>query len=137
MKDKHKKDRVSGTSPDKVMSQMVGNVFEMLYRKELKYTSPHININFMTSYLQNIYGNHPNLCGIAIVRHIMQMLSVEHIPNSVIKKAVAYENENDDVVKFHKTSVVNRLFAFLLNRKIECPKKHRSEKYKSLPGLTL
>lgn len=101
MRNKHETTTVSGTFKDKVMSKMVGNIFEMLWRKETKYTSPYINIDFLTTYLNNTYENYPNLCGIVIVRHIMQMLSVEHIPNSLIKKAMSFEKENDDVSKFH------------------------------------
>ena len=50
MKEKHTKDRIEGQCSG-MMTKMINKVFESLYREQLEYTPPYVNIKFFTKYM--------------------------------------------------------------------------------------
>jgi len=56
---------------------------------------------------------------------------------SLIEKVMSFERENADVVRFHQTSIINKLFSLLLLKNFKCPKGHKSGTLMTSLGLIL
>jgi hypothetical protein len=52
------------------MTTMMNKVFESLYREELAYTPPYVNIKFFTKYMTIMFSE-ANGCGVEIIKRAL------------------------------------------------------------------
>ena len=58
------------------MTSMNNQVFENLFRDELAYTPPYIDIKFFTKYMQGVL-NESTDCGVETIKMILQLIQAE------------------------------------------------------------
>lgn len=107
MKEKHLK-RKAGTPKRKPVSDIVSKVFERLHRGELEVAKPYIDIGFAADFFKGQFPINEGHDAAEVIRHIFQMLVVEHTPAALINKVCSFERSNAAVSAFREASYINQ-----------------------------
>ena len=76
-------------------------------------------------------------CGVVVIRNILRLICAEQTPKLLLSRALAFERKDEDIIEFQKTSIINKLFSFLLKKTFVCPNGHESSQLNISIGLLL
>jgi len=94
-------------------------------------------MGFVADYLKDTFPLNGFNDANEVVRHIFQMLTVEHTPSDLIDKVCSFEKKNEYVLEFYDSNILNSYFSVLMVKKFKCPKKHLAKLLFPSMGLIL
>ena len=68
---------------------------------------------------------------------MLNCITGEQAPIEMIVNLMNSDREDEDLIEYSKTSISNKLFSFVLNKNLKCPRGHKKSEISVSLGLQL
>ena len=115
---------------------MINNVFLSMYRVELAHTLPDVSIDYYTRFMEKHTGSTDNCAKDIILKTVLLMIA-EQVQQKLVKKIMTLDRKDEDLIDFHKSTIINKMFSFRLYQHFTCPRGHKYQVMATSVGLRL